>query len=161
MHSPIIGEVSVCPSLEEWTERHRQFRRLEFIALGECETNKHPQIEPLIYELEHTYCTGAWIAALALAHAMVEVFLHSKGIGSKKKWGAFLASHGLDSEVRWLCLRRNALLHMQSNEAPSISLEKQLFDRDSLYTDAKRAVSIAFRVVFLETRTLSTAGCDA
>ena len=152
MHSPIVGEAGICPIVAAWEARHEQFRRLEFNALGEHGISSHPQIEPLIYELEHTYCAGAWIAALALAHAMVEVFLHSKGVGKKKEWGAFLAPHSLDSEVLWLCARRNALLHMQDPEAPPVALDKLLFDRDSLYTDAKRAVSIAFRLVFLETR---------
>ncbi len=152
MHSTIVGEAGICPVMATWVARHEQFRRLEFIAFGEHGTNNHPQIEPLIYELEHTYCAGAWIAALVLAHAMVEVFLHSRGVGSRKVWGEFLKPHRLDREVQWLCNRRNSLLHMQDPESPSIELDKLLFDRDSLYKEAKKAVSIAFRVVFLETR---------
>jgi hypothetical protein len=152
MHNSFVGEASVCPIIATWEARREQFRRFEFGAFGEHGTSLHPQIEPLIYELEHTYCAGAWIAALVLAHAMVEVFMHSKGQGNKKDWGKYLASHGLDGKVEWLCNRRNALLHMKNLQTPSIELDKLLFDRDSLYADAKKSVAIAFRLVFLETR---------
>lgn len=152
MYSPLIGENGECPSASVWEMRADQFRRLEFLPLGEQPHSKHPQLEPLIHELEHLYCSGAWLATLVFANSLVEVFLFSKGMTSKKQWNEFLKARALDNEVQWLNDRRNDLLHIRDTESPSmIRIEDVLFNRDVLFTDAKRAVSIAFRIVFMET----------
>jgi hypothetical protein len=155
MHTPFVGEAITCPIPAVWNSRQEQFRRFESMAFGEHGASIHPQVEPLIYELEHSYCAGAWLAALVLAHALVEIFLNSHIPGSKKNWSTFLAPHGLATEIEWLCERRNALLHMKHKTKASVDLDHVLFDRDLLYKDAKRAVSCALRVVFIETRTSS------
>lgn len=152
MHSSSVGEAITCPIPAAWESRREQFRRFESIAFGEHGTAIHPQVEPLIYELEHTYCAGAWLASLVLSHALVDIFLNSHIPGSKKNWGVFLAPHGLATEVKWLCERRNSLLHMKSKTKASVQLDDVLFDRDALYKDAKRAISFALKVVFIETR---------
>lgn len=152
MHSDIVGEVSTCPTQLVWESRREKFMGLENVALGDRPFSNHPQIEPLIYELQCAFCAGAWLAVVMLALAMVEVYLHSNGVRNRKEWGQFLGPLGLSEKVIWLCSRRNALLHMQNERNPSIEMEQILYDRNDLYRDAKQAVAIAFKVVFIESR---------
>lgn len=150
-----LGWVGACPKVPTWEARRVQFRTFEFAALGNKAWSNHPQIEPLIYELEHCYCAGAWIAALVLAHSLVELHMHSKGLGNKKKWGEYLGPLGLDTRVRWLCDRRNALLHMKDPSVPSVRITEIVDDREGIYRDAKVAVIIALKVAFLDSHNLS------
>jgi hypothetical protein len=140
-----------CPPEQVWMGRWHQFRNLEAVAIGggKYGQDAHEQREPLVRELEHTYCAGAWLATILLAQAVVEITLAFHGYDKFKKQEHFLKRYGLDESARQLRLRRNALVHREADDDVEVSLEQLLFDRETLRHEAKKAVALALNIAFL------------
>jgi hypothetical protein len=100
-----------CPTEKSWNQRKTQFRQLESSALGEGRYGdyEHEQQEPLILEMEHAYCAGAWIATILLAHAIVEINFAFHGFDDCEKRASFLAKFKLEKNANQLRLLRNSL----------------------------------------------------
>ncbi|UXZ96557.1 hypothetical protein K3169_01155 [Pseudomonas phytophila] len=131
--------------------RNSQFRKFESIHLGPHEWNAHPQAETLIRELEHVFCAGAWVATIVIAQAVVEVSIAAfdkKGLRTPD----FLDKYELKSSAEWLRDQRNPVVHRHSAQGAAITLERQLFFRESLRLDAKKAVAYALGISFLPSR---------
>lgn len=151
IQNDFVGDIGGCPIPATWNARREQFRRMENMAFGRLGMDSHGQIDPLILELEHVYCAGAWVAVVVLAFAIVEVYMHSRGLGKKPDWPGYLVKYRIADQAEWLRKRRNALMHMQSARSPSLTIHAQFNTREELYRDAKKAVSTALRIAFCET----------
>lgn len=150
----------ILPKFEDWESRKGQFRGFEFHHLGKHGWSSYAQTEPLIRELEHVYCAGAWVATMLVADAVIEM---SK-VGFKAKHlsqAELLKKHDLYDKAKWVKKRRNHLMHRTRTQKPAVRLHDQTSGRDNLRADAKRAVSIALEISFLPSRSLEAQGVEA
>jgi hypothetical protein len=125
------------PDLETWEERRRWFEALEAErARGGAASRLSEQACALMVDLQATFCVGAWAAAIVLAATIVD----SQGRLTR-------ADPGLQEELAWLRLTRNALVHEDPRE-PAITIEDQWMNRRAWERDAKRAISIAMATLY-------------
>jgi hypothetical protein len=125
------------PDLETWEERRRWFEALEAErARGGAASRLSEQACALMVDLQATFCAGAWAAAIVLAATIVD----SQGRLTR-------ADPGLQEELAWLRLTRNALVHEDPRE-PATTIEDQWMNRRAWERDAKRAISIAMATLY-------------
>jgi hypothetical protein len=125
------------PVLETWEERRRWFEALEAErARGGAASRLSEQACALMVDLQATFCVGAWAATIILAAIIVD----SQGRFDRP-------DPGLASELGWLRLARNALVHEDPRE-PALTIEDQWTNRRAWERDARRAVSIAFAALY-------------
>lgn len=127
------------PDLETWEERRRWFEALEQArSQGGAASRLSEQACALMVDLQATFCVGAWAATILLAATIVD----SQGRFSRP-------DPGLQQELVWLRLTRNALVHEDPRE-PAITIEDQWTNRRAWERDAKRAISIALAAFYPE-----------
>jgi len=150
-NNPPFDDAGYCPPEAVWNSRREQFRRLESMAVGKGEHSQdaHEQREPLVREMEHAYCAGAWVATILLAQSIVEITLAFHGYQKHTDRENFLAKYGLAERAKWLRLHRNAIVHRDEDDPAVVTIEQILFDRNSLRDDAKKAVGLSLSVAFL------------
>ena len=144
-NSSFVGDLGICPTAAQWESRQLKFRELEFIALGDSGFAQHDQVLPVTYELEQAFCAGAWVAVVILAHALVDVYFNEQGLREHKQRLVHLSAHPMKAQLEWLRMHRNPLVHVDPKAPAAVTIDDQWFERDKLYENAKRAVSIAFR----------------
>lgn len=147
--SDVIGQ---CPDENVWERRKNQFRTFEAMAIGNGgggAQRMHDQREPLLLELEHCYCSGAWISTVLLSQAIVEISMAFHGLSDWKSREEFLEKYNLHLQAKNLRLYRNSLVHRLQNQPAVITMEKIVFYRQEFKIEAKRAVSTALQVTFL------------
>jgi hypothetical protein len=151
MDSSSFNTVGQCPTPGDWSARKGQFRNFEAIAVGagEFSSDNHGQMEPLIFELEHSYCAGSWISTILLAQAIIEISLAFHGYKSFSQREEFLKKYDLGEGAKKLRLRRNTLVHRGADDEIAVSLEQIIFNREDLRHEAKKAVSLALNIAFL------------
>jgi hypothetical protein len=136
--------------------RLNQFRQIELNWFGNNSFSPSPQNQSLLLELEHLYCSGAWLAVVAFSYAMIDIHLENIGLPASKREAriGYLSMHSLDDDVERLRIARNPLVHFRgkAKESEIVDVEKVIFERDKLYQNAKQAIQTTFRVVLLETR---------
>jgi len=144
----ILGQ---CPDENAWERRKNQFRTFEAMAIGNGEYGQkvHDQREPLLLELEHCYCSGAWLSTVLLSQAIIEISMAFHGLIDWKSREAFLEKYNLHIQAKNLRLYRNSLVHRSQNQPAVITMEKILFYRQELKTEAKRSVFTALQVTLL------------
>ena len=121
------------------------FRTMEFAALGDSSFCQHEQAIPITYELERAFCAAAWISVVLLSHCLVDMYFNERGLSDQKVRKKKMGHHTLWEELEWLRNKRNPLVHRSKNDAVAVSSSDQWFNREQLFEDAKRAVSIAFQ----------------
>ena len=151
-NSPVVGDLGICPTPGQWEARQRKFRELEFAALGDSGFTQHGQVLPMTYELEQAFCAGAWLAVVILAHALVDIYFNEQGLTEPKQRVVHLRTHPMKAQLEWLRKHRNPVVHVKRNAPAAVSVDDQWFERDKLYENAKRAVSIAFRFTLERSR---------
>lgn len=137
--------------MEDWQSRLDQFSRFEALHLGDHDWSAHEQVEPLIRELEHVFCAGAWIATIVIAQTVLEMSVKGFNRGGLKNLD-LLELHGLKAQALWLRDLRNTVVHRTATQQAVITLERQLHYRESLRREAKKAVAFALQVAFLPSR---------
>jgi hypothetical protein len=109
-----------------------------------------PQGTLLSYDLEIAFCAGAWVSVIVLAHAAIDATIRDTELGdydsnSKKIFGN-------DSDLQWLRVLRNRLVHVSSPDRELALSEESLNDvaafQESLEADARRAISLVFRSIY-------------
>ena len=109
-----------------------------------------PQGTLLTYDLEIAFCAGAWVSVIVLAHAAIDATIRDTELGdydsnAKKVFGN-------NSDLQWLRVTRNHLVHVSHPDHKSALSEKVLNDvaafQESLEADARRAISLVFRSIY-------------
>lgn len=147
----VNDRLGFCPRAEDWSARREQFRKFESLHAGPHSWDAHPQAETLILELEHLFCSGAWVSTIVMAQAVVEVSLAAFNKQGLKTLD-FLAMYGIREKAEWLKEQRNPVVHRHSAQDAAITLDRQLNFRESLRFDAKKAVAYALEISFLPSR---------
>lgn len=103
--------------LEDFNRRFQEFREIECEVISACKVNRNasPKAFSLVYEMELCYSAGAYYACLILACSAIEASLSEeiKGNSLYEK----LKQSGYESEISWLRLLRNNLVHGQDVSA--------------------------------------------
>jgi len=138
------------PEEEVWYARRLWFesRQQEFASAGAPAVSE--QSAALTLDLQACFCAGAWAAVVILAAVVVE----SQAEASKRRRAAPAG------ELRWLRALRNRLLH-ENRAAPAITIEDQWTGRGPWEKNARRAVSIAFQVMYARPADPPGGGRDA
>ena len=125
------------PSETDWDERRLWFEGRE-AARGEDGVGElSEQACALMIDLQAAFCAGAWTAVIVLAAAIVDA----------QSFHAGFPRDGLAEERKWLRGLRNDLLH-EDRSQPAITLEDQWTGRKDWEKRAKRAVEVAFAVLY-------------
>jgi len=125
------------PDLATWEERRRWFEGLEAErSRAGAASRLSEQACALMVDLQATFCVGAWASAIILAATIVD----SQGRFHR-------APQGLQDELAWLRLTRNALVHEDPRE-PAITIEDQWTNRRAWERDARRAVRTAMAALY-------------
>ncbi|MEX0921785.1 MAG: hypothetical protein WD489_05995 [Rhodovibrionaceae bacterium] len=128
------------PDLEAWEARRLWFESLEAEASRAGTARRlSEQACALTIELQAVFCAGAWVAAVILAGAVVEM--------QADRAGGQLDVAGED--LRWLRQKRNCLVH-ESGPEPALTIEDQWTRRRVWEGHAKRAVTIVFQALYPE-----------
>lgn len=95
------------------------------------------------------FCTGAWIAVIILALAVIESQVKETEL-PEFKGNAKKMLHEIDAsvELQKLRERRNALLHVDP-ENPAITLDQQWLNRKMLEQEARNAVKLMFETFYM------------
>ncbi len=133
-----------------WTARYNWLRETEEREEGIWHSILlSPQGLLLTYDIEISFCAGAWVAVIILAHAAIDATLRDTEFGdynsnSKKIFGN-------DKNLQWLRELRNRLVHVSSNH-PSMFSEEDLNNvatfQEGLEADARRAVTLLYRTIY-------------
>ncbi len=98
--------------------------------------------------MDIAFCAGAWAAVLIIAHAVADAWLRDTEIGDYKSNSFKL--FGEDEDLHWLRKKRNQLVHVRENQTTFDEAEMHMIEGsfESLESEARRAVRIAFRVMY-------------
>jgi len=120
------------PDLETWEERRRWFETVEH-RYGEAGAAPalSEQACALMFDLQATFCAGAWAATIILAATIAE----SQGRQAP-------STPALRGELAWLRQTRNVLVH-ETPGAPAFTVEDQWLNRRGWEREARRAVQVA------------------
>lgn len=132
------------PKPEVWAARRKQYESIMAQTLVSGASNVPQQSLGLETELERTYCTGAWVAVVAMAAALIEVYSAHRGWHKGPAQHDLLQSLGIVDEFNWLRSRRNALLHYSQNDK-SLPAQTYARDRSVLEQEATKAVIVALK----------------
>lgn len=125
------------PDLATWEERRRWFEALEAErSRSGAASRLSEQACALMVDLQAVFCAGAWATTVILAATIVD----SQGRFHRP-------GPDLQSDLSWLRLTRNALVHEDPRE-PAITIEDQWTNRPAWERDARRAVQTAMAALY-------------
>jgi len=137
------------PEKKTWHEREQWLIELE-------KTIQHPQASYLLSaqgtflsrDMDIAFCSGAWAAVIILAHAVIDATLRDTEFGDYKS--SFYKLFGDNEELQWLRKVRNSLVHVRENQTTIEEAELHRIEEnyESLEADARRAVRLAFQVLY-------------
>ncbi|HKI44607.1 MAG TPA: hypothetical protein VKA08_04645 [Balneolales bacterium] len=137
------------PDSETWQAREKWLQETE-------ESFQHPLASYLLSaqgtylarDMDITFCAGAWAAVIIIAHAVVDAWLRDTELGDYKSSSYKL--FGEDEDLHWLRKRRNQLVHVHENQTTFDEAELHRIEEnfESMEPEARRAVRIAFRVMY-------------
>lgn len=137
------------PSTELWEARRRWFDELSESLAGEGSYFVGEQACALIGEVQTAFCTGAWVAVLVLAMAVVDAQLRETELpGFKGNTQQLLDAVQANPELQRLRERRNAIIHIRSDN-PAITLDQQWTNRAELEQEARQAVQLMFEAFYI------------
>jgi hypothetical protein len=111
----------------------------------------------LLIDIERAFCAGAWLSAIVLSQASIEATIRQVVKEDYESGAARL--FGNDPELRWLRELRNEVLHSGEPGTPS-----KIWMRSSdnipechaaLEPEARRAVVVAYRAMYVDTEAYS------
>ncbi len=109
-----------------------------------------PQGTLIAYDLEIAFCAGAWISVIVLAHAAIDSTIRDTDVGDYKNNSKKI--FGKDSDLQWLRMLRNSLVHVSDPESENAFSDELLEDvaafQESLEVDARRAMSLVYRAIY-------------
>ena len=137
------------PSKQLWEERQRWVEALAEApgawggyAVGE-------QAAALSADAQGAFCAGAWLAVIVLAAAAIDAQLRADAVpGFAGNTKELITEAGLDSRFQELRKRRNALVHANLDD-PSVTVDLQWDDRNSIEKEARDAVQLMFEAFYL------------
>lgn len=139
-----------CPSSPTWEARRVRFEA-EFdveqlgggYIIGEHAT-------ALLVDLQATFCAGAFLTTIILACTIVDAHLREAELDPHFEGGMQAAFQYSDhvSDLEWLRLRRNALVHFKSSRGPALTVDDHYTSREDHEKDARRAINLVARVLF-------------
>jgi hypothetical protein len=137
------------PSKELWDSRLRWIEELNELCQGQGSYFTGEQSCALLGEVQMAFCTGAWIAVIILALAVIESQVKETEL-PEFKGNAKKMLHEIDAsvELQKLRERRNALLHVDP-ENPAITLDQQWLNRKMLEQEARNAVKLMFETFYM------------
>jgi hypothetical protein len=139
-----------CPEPLIWKQRQEWFdelfdvdRRGGGYVLGEHATG-------LLVDLQAVFCAGAFVSSVIIACAIVDAQMREAELESSFEGGmqAAFAQSTSSSDLEWLRLRRNELVHFKPTRPLAISVDNQWSKRDEHERDAQRAVEIVAVAMF-------------
>jgi hypothetical protein len=137
------------PSGQVWEQRRNWFESQEEKFRGQGNYLVSEQACVLIAEVQSAFCAGAWIAVIVLAMAVIDGQLRETEVpgftGSTKR---LLDESGANPEVQQLRRRRNALVHLDSDN-PAIMVDQQWSNRNQLEAEARKAVRLMFEAFYI------------
>jgi hypothetical protein len=132
-----------CP--ERADARPFEERRLWIAGKIEAETDGEglfpsPQADALLAEMTQVFCSGAWLATVILAQAVLDADL----MENDRLNGALLNELRHGRGYVWLRERRNALVHADG-PGPAVTVGDLARDAPALERDARRAVELVIK----------------
>jgi len=137
------------PDAETWRSRERWLQETE-------ESFQDPRASYLLSaqgtflsrDMDLAFCSGAWVAVIIIAHAVIDAWLRDTVEGDYKSNSYQL--FGDDHDLQWLRKKRNLLVHVQEDQTTidEAELHKIEENYESLEPDARRAVGMVFRVMY-------------
>ncbi|WP_420561686.1 hypothetical protein [Tepidicaulis sp.] len=138
------------PSVEIWEERRAWFET-EFdveqrgggYVVGEHATG-------LLIDLQAAFCAGAFVATIILACTIIDAHLREVELDDRFEGGmkAAFKYSGRVSDLEWLRLRRNALVHFNLSKGPAVTVDGHYCSREVHERDARRAINLVAEVFF-------------
>ena len=138
-----------CPVKEVWKERQKWFEATGEKYQGIGSYLVSDQACALIADVQSAFCAGAWLAVIVLSLAVVDAQLRETELpGFKGNTKKLLKEAGANSELQKLRLRRNKLIHIDTDN-PAITVDQQWEDRKKLEREAKKAVKLMFDAFYM------------
>ena len=138
-----------CPTNQIWEARRNWFEMLNDEISGEGSYLVSEQACALIAEVQSVFCTGAWIAVIILAIAVIDAQLRETEMpdfkGSTKQ---LLDRINANDDLHALRIRRNAIVHVDADR-PAITVDQQWSNRHQLELEARKAVRIMLVTFYL------------
>jgi hypothetical protein len=105
----------------------------------------------VLIDIERAFCAGAWLSVVVLSQASIEATLRQVLTNDYAANAAEL--FGRVEELHWLRALRNEILHAAEPGTPSqlwkLSSDDLPKCHDALESEAKRAVSLAYRALYM------------
>ena len=134
-----------------WSHRYSWLRQNE-------EKESHPRASYLLsshgifitYDLEISFCAGAWVSVIVLAHSAIDSTIRDTEILDYRSNSKAIFND--DEELEWLRKLRNALVHVKKGEKSKILPEGDMDNidtyHDNLEDSAKRAMKLVYRTLY-------------
>lgn len=142
------------PDAHLWQGRQDWFTQQDEEIQGEGSYFLSEQACALSMDVQAAFCIGAWAVVVIAAAAVSEAQLRLELPGTQnlqQRIDAMFPSpnNWLSREdLHWLRRRRNALVHA-NEDAPALTVDQQWDDRAALENDARRAVVIMLKTLYL------------
>lgn len=132
------------PTYKQWMARRDVVTGLGTKYYNSLGDNAPPEkFQVLERELERTYCSGAFLASVVFAAAIVELFFMDVNQQARAELQERLEY--IKNEIEWLKSVRNDIAHYL--RAPdALSMNDYIFAKGGLESSARQAVAIVYHV---------------
>ena len=137
------------PSLEEWQARFRWFNQEMDRSMEPGGYIVSEQACALSVELERLYCTGAWVAVVIVAIAVVDAQLREAELADfRGNTKDLIDAVNANPALHRLRKLRNTYVHVNPDQ-PAITVDQILADDVRLRHDAESAIKLVFEAFFM------------
>ncbi|ARU32731.1 hypothetical protein CAP31_14310 [Sulfuriferula sp. AH1] len=132
------------PTYEQWMARRDVVTGLGVKYYDSLGKNSPPEkFQVLERELERSYCSGAYLACVVFAAAIVELFLQDVNEGARDEIHEQLDY--IKDEIAWLKSTRNDIAHYL--RAPdALSMADYIFAKGGFEVSARQAIAVVYQV---------------
>lgn len=132
------------PTHEKWIERRNVVDGLAMKYINSRGRNHPPEkFHVLERELERSYCSGAFLACVVFAAAIVELFMIDVNQRTRSELQNRLEY--ISDEIEWLKSARNNIAHyLRAPEA--LSMDEYIFAKGDFESAARQAIAIVYHV---------------
>lgn len=132
------------PTYEQWMANRKVVTELGTKYYNSFGKNKPPEkFRVLERELERSYCSGAYLACVIFAAAIMELFFADVNKGARDDLHDQL--NYIKDEIEWLKSARNDIAHYI--RAPdTLSMSDYAFANGELEGSARRAIAVVYHV---------------
>ena len=140
---------AIPPTLEEWTERRNIYDELWLEQIHPSGSRSNQHVGSLKVELERCFCSGAWVARVALSAAIIEVHMSYLDALRGNARDEFISRLNIAKEWEALRGKRNNILHGSgpADDGKRLDASRYRNQQSSLQADAQLAIELALRVV--------------